>query len=252
MLLPLQRGIIYGPVQSRRLGRSLGINVLPTGRKVCNFDCRYCQYGWTDRAALAAMTESEYPAVTEVLEALSSALGALPEPPHYLTFSGNGEATLHPRFGEIIGGVNAIRDRHAPKARTAILSNSARAMDRDIREALMRLDVRIMKLDCGTEARFARLNRPVGGITLEAITEGLRALPDTTLQTLLVGGPYGNLDDAETRAWLERVKRIRPRRVQLYTLDRKAPDQDLVPATREQLEEIRARVMELGFEAEVF
>jgi wyosine [tRNA(Phe)-imidazoG37] synthetase (radical SAM superfamily) len=252
MLLPLQRGIIYGPVQSRRLGRSLGINVLPSDRKACNFDCRYCQYGWTDRSALDAMTESDYPAVPEILDALSSALRALLEPPRYLTFSGNGEATLHPRFGEIVDGVNAIRDRLVPQARTAILSNSSRAMDREIREALMRLDVRIMKLDCGTEGRFARFNRPVGGITIESITEGLRALPDTTLQTLLVRGTYGNLDDAELDAWLGRVGSIRPRRVQLYTLDRKAPDQDLVPATREQLEKIRTRVAALGIEAEVF
>lgn len=253
MLLPLQRGIVYGPVKSRRLGRSLGINVLPTGKKVCNFDCRYCQYGWTDRAAIASMTEAGYPGVSEILDAVADALRKQPEPPQYVTFSGNGEPTLHPRFGEIVDGINALRDRHAPGASTAILSNSSRAMRPEVREALLRLDVRIMKLDCGTERRFARLNRPVDGLSLEAVTEGLCALPGTTLQTLLVGGTYGNLgDDAEIEAWLARVGRIRPVRVQLYTLDRKAPDEDLVPATPQQLTLIRGRVRALGFEAEVF
>jgi wyosine [tRNA(Phe)-imidazoG37] synthetase (radical SAM superfamily) len=240
-------------VKSRRLGRSLGINVLPTGMKVCDFDCRYCQYGWTDRAAIASMADTGYPGVREVLDAVAEALRNQPEPLQYVTLSGNGEPTLHPRFGEIVDGINALRDRHAPVARTAILSNSSRAMLPDVRAALLRLDVRIMKLDCGTERRFARLNRAVEGLTLEVVTEGLRALPGTTLQTLLVGGTDGNLgDDAELAAWLARVERIRPVRVQLYTLDRKAPDEDLVPATHGQLEGIRDRVAAVGIDAEVF
>jgi wyosine [tRNA(Phe)-imidazoG37] synthetase (radical SAM superfamily) len=252
MLLPPQSGITYGPVRSRRLGRSLGVNILPAGRKVCNFDCRYCQYGWTDPALLAATAPSDFPGVQEVLDAVGSTLRALPEPPHYVTFSGNGEPTLHPRFGDIVDGVNEVRDRLAPRARTAILSNSSLVMEPRIREALARLDDRIMKLDAGTEGCFARFNRPVGGITLRAIVEGLRLLADTTLQTLLAGGSAGNLEEAEVEAWLLRVAEIRPRRVQLYTLDRDAPDRYLLPATRERLDAVRARVAALGFEAEVF
>lgn len=252
MLLPLQTGITYGPVHSRRLGRSLGINVLPAGRKVCNFDCRYCQYGWTDPVALASMTAADYPQVEEVLAAVASALQALPEPPDYVTFSGNGEPTLHPRFREIAEGVVGIRDRLTPRARTAILSNSSRVTDPEVHAALGRLDVRIMKLDAGTEAGFARYNRPVGGLSLEAIVEGLRALPDVTLQTLLTGGSAGNMDEAEVEAWLTRVRRIHPRLVQLYTLDRKAPDRYLLPATREQLAALAGRLAESGVPAEVF
>lgn len=252
MLLRPQSGIIYGPVRSRRLGRSLGVNILPAGRKVCDFDCRYCQYGWTDRAFLKAMTVADYPAVPEVLDAVAATLRTLPEPPHYITFSGNGEPTLHPRFGEIVDGVKEARDRFAPGARTAILSNSSRVALPVIREALGRLDVRIMKLDAGSEACFRRYNRPVDGLTLETVVEGLKALPDVTLQTLFTGGLEGNLGDAEIEAWLGRVASIRPRRAQLYTLDREAPDRDLLPATAEQLEEVRARVAALGIEAEVF
>ena len=252
MLLPLQSGIIYGPVHSRRLGRSLGINVLPAGRKVCNFDCRYCQYGWTDPRVLAAMGEGGYPAVRDVVDAVEAALEGLPEAPHYITFSGNGEPTLHPRFGEIVDGVNEARNRLAPLARTAILSNSSRVMDPGVREALGRLDARIMKLDAGTESGFARYNRPAAGIALEAIVEGLRALADIQIQALFTGGPAGNLNDAEIEAWLGRVARIRPRLVQLYTLDREPPDRYLLPATRNQLDGARVRVEALGVEAVVF
>lgn len=252
MLLSPQSGIIYGPVHSRRLGRSLGVNVLPAGRKVCNFDCRYCQYGWTDRAFLHGMTPEDYPDATRVAEALAEALRALPEPPDFVTFSGNGEATLHPRFGEIVDGVQDVRDRLAPRARTAILSNSSRVGSPEVREALGRLDVRIMKLDAGTERCFRRYNRPIDGVTLEGVVEGLSALPDVTLQTLLAGGAAGNLDGAEMGAWLARVESIRPSAVQIYTLDRDAPDRDLLPAGRERMESIRARVAALGVSASVY
>jgi wyosine [tRNA(Phe)-imidazoG37] synthetase (radical SAM superfamily) len=252
MLLSPQSGITYGPVRSRRLGRSLGVNILPAGRKICNFDCRYCQYGWTDRAFLKAMTAEDYPSVPDVLDAVSATLAALSEPPHYITFSGNGEPTLHPHFGAIVEGVSDARDRLAPAARTAILSNSSRVGISEVREALARLDVRIMKLDAGSEACFRRYNRPVDGLKLETVVEGLKALPDVTLQTLLTGGAAGNLADAEIEAWLGRVVGIRPRTVQLYTLDREAPDRDLVPATPAELSAVRAGVEERGIRAEVF
>jgi wyosine [tRNA(Phe)-imidazoG37] synthetase (radical SAM superfamily) len=252
MLLSPQNGITYGPVRSRRLGRSLGVNILPAGRKVCNFDCRYCQYGWTDRASVMAMTPAKYPSVPEILDAVAETLRTLPEPPHYITFSGNGESTLHPRFGEIVDGVKDARGRLAPAARTAILSNSSRVAFAEVRGALERIDVRIMKLDAGTEACFKRYNRPVDGLTLETVVEGLKALRDVTLQTLLTTGPAGNLVEPEIEAWLKKVASIRPRTVQLYTLDREAPDRDILLATAEQLEGVRTRVAALGIHAEVF
>ncbi len=252
MTIAPQRGITYGPVRSRRLGRSLGINLLPLGRKVCNFDCRYCQYGWTDPALLEALTPAALPAAGVVLDAVEEALRALPESPAYVTFSGNGEATLHPGFGAVVDGVRALRDRLAPAARTAILSNSSRVADPDVRAALARLDVRIMKLDAGTETVFGRYNGPLGGLTLGEVVEGLRLLADVTLQTLFTSGPAGNLAPREVDAWLACVARIRPRVVQLYTLDRGAPCERLVPAAREELEGVRARLRALGVAATVY
>jgi wyosine [tRNA(Phe)-imidazoG37] synthetase (radical SAM superfamily) len=252
MLLEPKRGITYGPVRSRRLGRSLGINILPAGRKLCNFDCRYCQYGWTDRALFAAATAETFPTAGDVLAAVALALEVLPEPPAYLTFSGNGEPTLHPRFGELVEGVRELRDRLAPTARTAILSNSTRVTDPTVRAALARLDVRIMKLDVGTEAGLRTYNGATAGITLEAITDGLRALPDVTIESLFTAGPAGNLAPAEVDAWLGRVAAIRPRVVQLYSLDRGAPCAELTRAPREELEAVGARLAALGVPAEIF
>jgi len=252
MLLSPQRGITYGPVRSRRLGRSLGINLLPPGHKVCDFNCCYCQYGWTDPAILAATAATDFPAVPRVLDAVAAALEALAEAPAYLTFSGNGEPTLHPRFGEIVDGITRLRDRLAPAARTAILSNSSRAAVPAVRAALGRLDVRIMKLDAGTEAGFRRYSGPAGALTLDAVVAGLRALPDTTLQTLLAAGPAGNLDAPELEAWLEQVVAIRPRLVQVYTLARGVPSDQIAPATPAQLAAVQARLAALGVPAQVF
>ncbi len=252
MTIPPQRGITYGPVRSRRLGRSLGINLLPPGRKVCNFDCRYCQYGWTDPALLEGLGAADLPPAGQVLDAVAAALEELAEPPAWITVSGNGEATLHPEFGAIVEGVRGLRDRLAPAARTAILSNASRAGDPGVRAALARLDARIMKLDSGTEAGFRRYNGPLGGLTLDEVVAGLRALADVTLQTLLTTGPDGNLAPRELDAWLACVAAVRPRLVQLYTLDRGAPSDRIAPATPAELESVRGRVAALGVAAEVF
>ncbi len=252
MLLSPKRFIIYGPVRSRRLGRSLGINILPSGRKVCTFDCRYCQYGWTDPADHTGDPAPYGLATPEsVADALRDILAA-PEKPDYLTFSGNGEPTLHPRFGDVVDAVIAVRDRMAPRARTAILSNSSRVTDPAVRDALAKLDVRIMKLDTGTEERFRAYNGAIGGLRLDRIVEGLRQLPDVTLQTLFTAGPAGNMDPPEVDAWIERVTEIRPRSVQIYSLDRSAPCDEIETVPRARLEEIASRLAALGIEARVF
>jgi wyosine [tRNA(Phe)-imidazoG37] synthetase (radical SAM superfamily) len=245
--IPPQRGIVYGPVRSRRLGRSLGINLLPAGRKVCTFDCVYCQYGWTDRGAIAAMTSGDWPGADVVLGAVEAALARLSDdPPAYLTFSGNGEPTLHPRFGAIVAGVKELRDCLAPRARTAVLSNSSRVGSPGVRAALAALDQRIMKLDAGTEEGFQRVSRPVDGLTLASVVEGLRALEDVTIQTLLVAGPDGNLEPREIEAWLKCIAAIRPVAVQLYTLDRGTPSDRIEAAGEEELRAVGERVKALG------
>ena len=252
MLLPLQRSIVYGPVRSRRLGRSLGINLLPASAKACTFDCLYCQYGWTPAEPEAPPARSGLPTVEAVLAAVEDALAALPEPPAYLTFSGNGEATLHPDFPEIVAGVTALRDRLAPSTRTAILSNSSLLHDPAVREALARLDVRIMKLDAGTEETFRRFNRPFGGTTLASVLAGLASLGGVTVQTLFAEGPAGNAEPGEIRGWIENVVTLRPEAVQLYTLDRGCPCDEIGPVGRRLLETIRDVLISAGVAAEAY
>jgi wyosine [tRNA(Phe)-imidazoG37] synthetase (radical SAM superfamily) len=237
MLLDLQGDIIYGPVRSRRLGRSLGINILPSGRKVCSFDCLYCQYGFSQGKTReeAGKRGHSLPTVNKVLWAVEQARLNLSPPAAYLTFSGNGEATLHPGFKEIVLGLGEIRNRLSPVSKTAILSNSSTVNDPLIREALALLDVRIMKLDAGTEEMFARYNRPAKGITLEDTVAGLAVLENVTIQSLFTKGLEGNFTPVYLEAWVEQVKKISPLFVQLYTLDRESPTTSLIPVDKNEL-----------------
>ena len=124
MLLELQRKIIYGPVNSRRLGRSLGINILPRSQKICSFNCLYCQYGLNDRKN-SKNNKVIFPDQNEVLLAVENALKHLDPPPAYLTFSGNGEPTLHPEFPDIVDRIQWLKKKQCPESKTAILSNSS-------------------------------------------------------------------------------------------------------------------------------
>lgn len=248
MLLELQSSIIYGPVRSRRLGRSLGVNVLPHNRKVCSFDCLYCQYGRTNAVtpAEAGISGSPNPArhggfpdVDEILTAVEQALKNLPALPDYITFSGNGEATLHPGFKELVTGLRRVGDAFSPGSKTAILSNSTTVSDPRIREALALLDVRIMKLDAGTEEMFAHYNRPPAAITLTDTAAGLAVLEDVTIQSLFTKGPDGNSAPGHVSAWVERIKAIKPVFVQVYTLDRSSPTETLFPLDKKELLHIK-------------
>jgi wyosine [tRNA(Phe)-imidazoG37] synthetase (radical SAM superfamily) len=248
-MLPPKAGIIYGPVPSRRLGFSLGINVLPVNRKLCTFDCAYCQYGWTERTPTG---DDPFPSVAEVLTAVEGALRVPAIPPAYLTFSGNGEPTTHPEFLAIVRGVRALRDRLLPAAELAILSNSTCVGLPSVREALALLDVRIMKLDAGTEAVFRRYCRPLVPITVDEVVAGLAALPDVTVQALFTGGPGGNADPAHIADWIDKVAAIAPTAVQLYTLDRDWPSRELSPLPAESLHAIAGALQRANCPATVY
>jgi len=252
MLLSLKKEIIYGPVNSRRLGVSLGINVLPGARKTCTLDCVYCQYGWTPEGCLESRSGRVFPSVDDVCRALVTSIKALERKPSYFTFSGNGEPTLHPNFGLLVDEVNRIRNKHSPASMTAVLSNSTMVNRPEIRLALQKLDVRIMKLDCGTADRFEAFNKPIIPQDLNDLTLDLGRLRSITIQTLLAKGKSGNMNESSILAWLKRLARIKPDAVQIYTLDRDYPARDLEPAKREDMEKIKEAVRSLGFNAAVF
>lgn len=255
MLLTLKKEIIYGPVDSRRLGRSLGVNLMPGTVKVCSFDCGYCQYGRTGGLPNRERLRAQGPKAEDVARAVESALIALGRPPAYITFSGNGEPSLHPDFAGIEEAVAHVRDRLAPEAKTAILSNSSTVGDDRIRRCLAKLDVRIMKLDCGTEGVFKRFNGPATGLGLEGIVEGLAELSRLApvwIQSLWAGGAGGNSSPSEICAWIGRLKIIRPAFVQVYSLDRDTPVKDLRQISKAELDLIADEVRKIGFQAGSF
>ena len=242
MLLELQKNVIYGPVQSRRLGRSLGVNVLPAGIKVCTFDCLYCQYGWTRFHGNTFGPNVLFPSVSDVLDAVKTTLESLAPPPAYITFSGNGEPTLHPDFPHIVQGITKLRDRFSPGAKTAILSNATTVSDPAVRDALANLDIRIMKFECGTSETFKTYNRPCRGIDFDEVIDGLASLPDVTIQALFTSGPSGNYRPEDVEAWMAKLKKIAPAFVQLYTLDRGTPSRSIFSLTKQELLAIKTLV----------
>jgi len=235
-VLQLQSDVIYGPIHSRRLGRSLGINLLPTKRKLCTFDCIYCQYGSFDPAA-AAEGYKGFPSPETVLRRIEEALRKQPLL-DYLTFSGNGEPTLHPEFPNIVAEVRRLRDRMCPNVRLAILSNSSRIHRADIREAIGQLDDPIMKLDAGDPVTFAQVNRPAPGVTLEKILTGLSAMPRLVIQSLIIDGETQNVRGEAHEAWLSTLSQLSPDKVQIYSTERPVAETAVERVSREALERL--------------
>lgn len=226
--LPLEGTIVYGPIMSRRLGISLGINLLPKAYKLCSFDCIYCHYGATDVKTLAReeirARRADFPSLHETIQALETSLHKVGSQVDALTFSGNGEPTLHPFFGEIVHGVVRLRDRLCPDARVVLFSNASTAAWPEVRQALHAIDLPILKLDAGEAQTFQRVNRPAPGVTLEALVEALQGIPRLIIQSMLVAGLVNNAEGMSWRAWMETVATIRPTQVQIYSTDYPVPD----------------------------
>jgi wyosine [tRNA(Phe)-imidazoG37] synthetase (radical SAM superfamily) len=255
--LPLRTGIIYGPVQSRRLGTSLGINLLPTTYKLCSFDCIYCQYGWTKKATMLPTDElKDLPSPEQVYAALEVALMQLSQIGQKLdsiTICGNGEPTLYPHLHQVIETARETRDLYQPQARLAILSNSSTVGDKAIRDALDLLDLKVMKFDAGSEEMFQQLNHPGAPIYMGEIVAGLKSLKNIVLQALFVQGRLTNADPDSVSLWIEKVRDIRPLAVQVHTLDREPADEKLEKVNLATLQWIADQVQwGAGVPAEVF
>lgn len=249
--IPLQPAIIYGPINSRRLGKSLGINLLPARRKVCSFDCIYCQYGGTRELLLSPM-RSTLPTPSEVFSAVEAALKK-PRTIDYLTFSGNGEPTIHPDFPEIVRGVQEIKSKLRPESKLAILSNSSRVDDPEIAAALRLMDAPMMKLDAGDEATFQSINRPAGGLTLEIIIAGLGRLPTLMIQSALIDGEVSNVRGSAYEAWVAVLTELRPQKVHLYSAERPTAESGIKCVRPERLEQIAKELRdEVGLDVQAF
>ncbi len=240
--LLVKEELIYGPLVSRRLGRSLGINLLGSGDKLCSFNCRYCQCGWTRQPTMEVGGRiCELPPVEEVTGALKEKLEQLSRDQvslDVITFSGNGEPTLHPDLGAIVRATAALRECYAPHAKLAILSNGSTVHRPEIRAALEPLDLKIMKLDAGSGALMRRINLPARGFDFNRMLRGLAELDGVILQSMFVSGPVDNTDPSAVREWLKRIMEIHPVRVQVYSLDRTPPDPRITPVPRTLLDSI--------------
>lgn len=245
---------IFGPVHSRRLGVSLGINLLPEDGKVCSFDCIYCECGFNKdhRPSKPLPTREE---VKETLEAKLKDMEENGPKPDVLTFAGNGEPTAHPHFPEIIEDTIALRNKYFPNAKVSVLSNSTFINRPKVFDALNKIDNNILKLDTVSEEYIRTVDRPTGHYDLNEVIENLKAFKGNLIvQTMFMKGLYedkdvDNTSDEYVLPWLETVKRINPRQVMIYTIDRETPDHDLRKATHEELDRILELLKKEGIPA---
>lgn len=244
--------IIYGPIHSRRLGVSLGVNLLPTDHKVCTFDCVYCECGWNTPVSHPILPTREQ--VKEALEQQLASFAANQSPLDVITFSGNGEPTLHPDFEGIIADTCALRDRYYPQAKVSVLSNSTQIGREEVRRALMLCDNRILKLDSAIDATMRLIDRPVNDeLTVAAIVERLKAFDGQfTLQTCFLRGDYygtpiDNTTLDELQAWYRIVDTLRPQQIMIYVIDRATPLKTLEKLSRPEMEAIAAPLIQQGY-----
>ena len=238
---------IFGPVHSRRLGISLGINLLPADGKVCSFDCIYCECGFNEdhRPQLPLPERDE---VAEKLEQKLKQMVSEGQLPDVLTFAGNGEPTCHPHFPEIINDTLRLRDKYCPEAKVSVLSNSTMIHRKSVHDALMLVDNNILKLDTVSLEYINKVDHPNGTYDVEKIIERMKAFNGhIIIQTMfMLGESVDNTGDEFVNLWIEAVKDIKPQQVMIYTIDRETPAQGLLKATHEQLDAIRDRVIAAG------
>jgi wyosine [tRNA(Phe)-imidazoG37] synthetase (radical SAM superfamily) len=242
--------IVYGPIRSRRLGVSLGVNLMPTTAKLCTFDCVYCECGWNQ-----PVMHPTLPTRDEVREALRTQLSTLQSQLDVITFSGNGEPTLHPDFLGIIEDTCALRDEYCPKAKVSVLSNSTQLGRKDVVEALRLCDNRILKLDSAIDTTMRLVDKPVNAqLTVGQVVEWLKMFDgDFTLQSCFLRGVYegqviDNTTDEELQAWYDIVDTLRPKQVMIYVIDRETPLKTLEKIPAEKMEAIAAPLREKGID----
>jgi len=249
--------IIFGPVKSRRLGISLGVNLLPTDNKICSFNCIYCECGWNPKKR---EQKSKLPARELVKQEMEEKLQEMVrnnELPDVITFAGNGEPTLHPDFEKIIDDTIALRNLLAPNAKIAVLSNSSMLHKPSVVRALLKIEDNILKLDSAFEETVNLIDCPAGHFSLNKVVENLKSFNGKLIiQTLFLRGNHNgqtidNTTEHEVSAWLKLIDEIKPSQVMIYTIDRDTPLAGLEKVKLEELKQIASRVESLGIKVQV-
>ena len=256
MATSLFNDIIFGPVRSRRLGLSLGVNLLPTDSKLCNFDCIYCECGWTPQGGHQARFTNRAD-VARLLEDKLLEMTTAGNPPDVITFAGNGEPTMHPDFGQIIDDTLRIRNSYAPEAKVSVLSNATMIGRESVRSALFKIDNNILKLDSAFDDTVRLIDNPRGNFSVAETVANMKLFKGQLIvQTMFLRGMYNgrkvdNTTEEEVSAWLKLLDDIRPREVMIYSLDRDTPAPDLEKIYIDELSLIADRVRALGIKTSV-
>ncbi len=249
--------IIFGPVKSRRLGVSLGVNLLPTDIKVCSFDCIYCECGRNPKKYEEKIVLPSRQVVQQKLKEKLEEMKAGNLLPDVITFAGNGEPTLHPDFAGIIDDTIELRNQLAPKARIAVLSNATMIHKKDVFRALLKIEDNIQKLDSAFEETIKLLDCPNKNFNLQKTVDQLTSFSGKVIiQTLFVRGNYkgetvDNTTENEVLAWIELLKKIKPSQVMIYTIARDTPIDTLEKVTLSELNNIAKQVKSVGFDVQV-
>lgn len=235
---------IFGPIHSRRLGSSLGVNLSPNDGKICSFDCLYCEAGFNAQGP----GTTGFPSRQDVRNRLRAKLEELKrenQPLDVITFSGNGEPTLHPEFAGIIDDTLSLRDKFFPNVKISVLTNSTRLHKPAVCDALRKVDNNILKLDSAIEATMRKIDRPASSdFTVEKVIEQLSAFAGQgIIQTMILRGEnINNSASEEIDALISAYKRIKPRSIMIYSIDRKTPDETLRAVNHDELSEIASRI----------
>ena len=248
----MREDTVFGPIHSRRLGASLGVNVLPRNGKLCNFDCIYCECGWNrdgrgDRVLPTA--EEVEAALEEKLRECSEAGTKIDS----ITFSGDGEPTLHPDFARIIDGTLALRDRFFPEAKVSVLTNATRLGREEVFSALRKVDNPILKLDAPTDALCRKINGAPATYRVQDVVDGMaRFEGNFVLQTMFLRGPEFDSSSPEVLLpWMEIVRKVRPREVMVYTIDRETPAKGLEKISVEEMTSLVTPLLAEGFKIQI-
>lgn len=248
----LREDTVFGPIRSRRLGNSLGINLLPTKGKVCNFDCIYCECGWNADGRV----DEKLPDAAKVRRALEDKLASLlldGTRIDSITFSGDGESTLHPEFARIVDDTIKLRDAYCPEAKVSVLSNASRVYVPEVFEALRKVDNPIMKIDAPDNALISLINRPAPGYDLAKVIEGLKRFDGNfILQTMFLKcGGFDSSDPGVLGRWMDIVRELRPRLVMVYTIDRPTPQAGLEKFSAARMKELVKPLEDEGFHIQI-
>lgn len=249
---------VFGPVMSRRLGVSLGINLLPVDYKYCTFNCIYCECGWTHEKPENGGGLPDRAQVKKLLEEKLISMQKEDNAPDAITFAGNGEPSIHPEFSEIIDDTIGLRDIYFPEAKITVLSNASMLHRDKVFNALLKVDNNIQKLDAGTEQMFQLINKPAGKLTLEKVVDYLMQFNGKLIvQTLFLKANINealidNTKDSEVEPWLTLLQKVNPEYVMIYPVDRETPEQNIEKISFDVLNTIAEKVNNAGIKTKVF